>query len=568
MKRLVVWINNLRFRKKLRLAFFITTAIPIFLLGIITYKLSVNSLNLQMNSSMRDSAKNMQYIISQKLNQYIDATSEILADDDFIRYAKSAYDSVAYFDSVESKRINDILGILGINSNSLEIYKPPSGNSEEELSIYNDLASNFRNNSGGIVFLTEDDGFSINRQIVDFYTGESVGYLKVYVETKNFFKEYMTMNYDQYGISVIDSSGMVIYKNIHISESGVIPVEYIADNPSPVSYHGRKYISASGSVDQADWKVTCFILFTSDEIDQILWMVILVSVIAAVLMSALGFVISHQVTSRIDTLTAAMLKVQNGGSLLMNLPKEPHDEIGMLTEIFENMLNSINHYIEQEYKANLRIKESELKALQAQINPHFLYNCLNVINWRAVMNSDYETSHVVMSLSDFYRTALNRGKSEISVRDELKNARAYIDIQLELHNNSFDVAYDIDQSVLDYEIINLTLQPIIENAIEHGIDSVEISVYKNVKGCIKLKVYREKDNIVISVFNTGPSISEKKVEEIFGNQSGGYGIYNVQTRLQNRFGSMYGIKIKGVENGTVCTVTIPAIEFTEEKNEG
>ena len=111
-----------------------------------------------------------------------------------------------------------------------------------------------------------------------------------------------------------------------------------------------------------------------------------------------------------------------------------------------------------------------MTALQAQINPHFLYNSLSLINWKAIEKGNDDISDITLALSNFYRTSLNKGRNTLSIAEEISNVKSYIAIQLIMHDDEFDVDYDIAEEILPYETLNLILQPIVENAIEHGID--------------------------------------------------------------------------------------------------
>lgn len=135
------------------------------------------------------------------------------------------------------------------------------------------------------------------------------------------------------------------------------------------------------------------------------------------------------------------------------------DELGDLTNNLQAMIDEINRLIREDYQTKIELKETQFKALQAQINPHFLYNCLSLINNKALMNNQPEISQMSQLLSVFYRTTLNKGKSETLLQNEIKNVTSYIDIQRLLHDNIFDVMYQIDPNLPEIEVPNLLLQP-------------------------------------------------------------------------------------------------------------
>lgn len=217
------------------------------------------------------------------------------------------------------------------------------------------------------------------------------------------------------------------------------------------------------------------------------------------------------------------------------------------------MILQIKALIEDVYESRLIQKDYEMKALQAQINPHFLYNSLSLINWMALETDQEDIIKITLSLSTFYRTALNKGKNILRVRDEIKNMRSYLDIQLMMHDYEFDVDVQVEEDILDYNILNLILQPLIENAINHGID-----LKTNGRGCIKIIGEKQNDEIVLIVSDNGVGMSNEQAESILTNKSNGYGVKNVNERIKLYYGEQYQLKIESeIGIGTKVKVTIP-----------
>ena len=199
-------------------------------------------------------------------------------------------------------------------------------------------------------------------------------------------------------------------------------------------------------------------------------------------------------------------------------------------------------------------RKSELDALQSQINPHFLYNCLDNMNWYAIMRGDEHSSYVITQLSDYYRTCLNRGRNTITVEEELKNAAAYMNLQLELHDNNFQFEKDIEEGLEEFVTINLMLQPLLENAVKHGVDKLRD---KSAKRLIRLTARREGGDLRFTVYNMGSVIQPQVLRSVFVEKTQGYGLRNVDERIRLLFGEAYGIRIEGTEDGTLCVITIP-----------
>lgn len=233
------------------------------------------------------------------------------------------------------------------------------------------------------------------------------------------------------------------------------------------------------------------------------------------------------------------------------IPEGYQDEIGILTSYVNNMIKETRHKILDVYQSKLKQREYEIKALQAQINPHFLYNTLSAINWYAIRGGNESISRIVMSLSKFYRTALNSGNSLTTIRNETENIQAYVDIQLMIHNNSFDVIYEIDETVMAYSIPALIVQPVVENAIEHGIDHKEDG-----RGKLTIKVLEQGERVVFEIMDNGPGMDEDEIQYLLTNKSKSYGLRNVNKRLKLFFGDEYQLVVK-CDHGTVFNIQIP-----------
>lgn len=278
--------------------------------------------------------------------------------------------------------------------------------------------------------------------------------------------------------------------------------------------------------------------------------ILLIACIA--ILFALIWIFSHTMIKRIYHLNKLMKQVQYG-NMQLDIRSENRDEIGELTNRFGSMLFRINELVTEVYQNKIIQKEAEFKALQAQINPHFLYNTLSIINWKSLKIGATDISHVVTTLSRFYRTSLNRGESMTTVRDELQNTQSFVEIQSVMHDHSFDVSYHIDDEVYQYDTVNLSIQPLVENAIMHGIDQKQ-----NGRGQLIITVRAHKEWIEFVVEDNGPGIPKEIQDDILIKQSKGYGLKNVNERIKLVFGEEYGITVfSEYGQGTAMIMTIP-----------
>lgn len=274
----------------------------------------------------------------------------------------------------------------------------------------------------------------------------------------------------------------------------------------------------------------------------------------------LGPVLSKMLTKGIEQLTENMNQV-NQGSREVTVSSNSEDEIGILIRSFRRMMSEINRLINEVYENKIALKEFELKALQAQINPHFLYNSLSIINWMAIRSNQKEISKVTLALSTFYRTALSRGEDMVTVENCIKNIEAYLEIQLVMHDHDFRIKWKIDDEVKNEKVPKLILQPVVENALEHGLDLKEEG-----EKVLKLSFLEEGDNVLIIVEDNGLGMEQEKAELLVTYQAKGYGLKNVNDRICLLYGEEYAIRIFSKEGvGTRVEIRTPKGGSEHEK---
>ena len=251
----------------------------------------------------------------------------------------------------------------------------------------------------------------------------------------------------------------------------------------------------------------------------------------------LGLFFSRLFTRKIEELTRNMDRV-NHGSREVTVTSDSGDEVGILIRSFRRMMDEINRLIDEVYVNKLSLKEYELKALQAQINPHFLYNTLSAINWMALKGGQKEISRVTLALSAFYRTALSKGEDMVTVENCIRNMEAYLEIQLVMHDNDFTVEWDVDESIKNEKMPKLLLQPVVENALEHGLDEKEEGERK-----LKLSFLDMDQEMLIMVQDNGPGMDQEKADTLVTYQAQGYGLKNVNDRIRLLYGEDYAVRI-------------------------
>jgi two-component system sensor histidine kinase YesM len=234
--------------------------------------------------------------------------------------------------------------------------------------------------------------------------------------------------------------------------------------------------------------------------------------------------------------------------------------IDRLEYSIHNMLDTVKRLVEESYQAKVHEKEAQLYALQAQINPHFLYNTLDTINWMAIKQGTNDISILVDSLAKYFRLVLSKGKDIVTIQEEINLIKVYLDIQRARFGDKYIVEYNISNEVNEYSIPKFTLQPIIENALEHGIQKK-----KDRRGTINIQAEKKDSDIQFIISDNGIGIQQEYLEKILDPPTGainkGYGLYNVHQRLIlfSDNNKAYGLKISSKENvGTTVVITLKA----------
>ncbi len=274
--------------------------------------------------------------------------------------------------------------------------------------------------------------------------------------------------------------------------------------------------------------------------------------------------ITEAITVPITNLTRRVEDITTGDFEVKSPVEAQEIEIQTLSDGFEDMVAKLNNLIMENKKAERRKRHAELELLQAQINPHFLYNTLDTIIWLIEADKKEESIKMVSALSDFFRFCLSRGKDIISLEEEKKHVLSYLAIQKIRYQDRMDYEVQIPEALFDYSIPKLTLQPLVENSIYHGIK------LQREPGVIRVEAHDMDDRIELIVKDNGAGMSEERLAEmkhaIETGEKVGFGLRTVHERMQLLYGEEYGLTISSTEGvGTIISAVIPKIEHREGK---
>ncbi len=286
--------------------------------------------------------------------------------------------------------------------------------------------------------------------------------------------------------------------------------------------------------------------------------VIMACIVSAVIGIFLTLLISNSVTRPIRTLAGVMSGIQNQENLDMYLEPPSNDEVGVLYESFNSMMSRITKLIDDVYETGRKQREAEIKALESQINPHFLYNTLDSVNWLALSAGANDISEIISSLSELLRYSIKNENELIAIKEEKIQLKNYINIQKMCYEDSFDVVFSIDENLMTTKIPKLVLQPLVENSILHGISKISCRGYIEIKGYTK-----GNKKVIITVEDNGQNFDVKYLNNILRldkhiKEKGGHGIRNVDQRIKLHFGEEYGLHYEvSVYGGAKAIVELP-----------
>ena len=359
---------------------------------------------------------------------------------------------------------------------------------------------------------------------------------------------------------------------------------YIADKKGNIIYHPQQQLIYAGlkeekynyledgshiekdaiysvqSLDNCEWKIisVCYIdeMITNkvNHIMKTLFVIFLVVVLFTVIIIRF---FSKLFSNPAKELANAMREFEKDTNNFEFKTIEGTAEITSLTESFEHMVVQIKELVETVRQEEITLRKTELKALQAQINPHFLYNTLDAIAWLCEEERYKDAVEMINSLAKLFRISISRGHELITIEKEMQHAKSYLKIQNFRYKNQFTYSFDVDEECLNYLCNKITLQPIIENAIYHGIDRMVD------EGKINIGIHQKGDTILFTVEDNGVGMTEEQCEEILHKDASdrvGIGIKNVNDRIKIYFGEEYGLTIQSeLDEGTCVTISMPKI---------
>ena len=368
---------------------------------------------------------------------------------------------------------------------------------------------------------------------------------------------------------IIDNSGNIIYHpKLELIYSGIKsePIEKMLTNEHTIVQtldNNEKVNFVVTSSSYSNWKVIGKIYHQdlnsySEALREFFILIILVTLFISLILAAM---IAGSILRPVKSLLKGMSEFQ-AGDLNVQVEVESQNELGILTNTFNTMTQRIKNLIDTNKKVERMKRKSDLDALQAQINPHFLYNTLDSIVWMGEAGKSTEVVKMTSALSKLFRISINKGQEFVTLKQELEHVESYLTIQKMRYGEKLDYIIQVQDTLLPLRIIKIIIQPIVENAIYHGLKKMPG------KGTIKIEVYKEQneneEHLCIDVVDDGVGMDASTVEQLLSgqilskNKSGGVGVYNVDQRIKLYYGESYGLRIQSeMFEGTCVTIRLP-----------
>lgn len=366
---------------------------------------------------------------------------------------------------------------------------------------------------------------------------------------------------------LLDSDGNIVYhpqQQLIYSNLKSENIELIASLPDGTHVE-ENVIYSIETLNGSHWRVVG-VSFVQELITDSLWelgrIIIFVGLLILIVMAVISFILSKVVSRPIRTFAEEMEQFEQNTADFTYEPVGGVREVRILSESFSHMVKKLQDLMGTIKDEQQNLRKTELRALQAQINPHFLYNTLDSISWMTERGKKDEVVEMVNALATLFRISISKGHELIPIRNEIQHAESYLQIQSYRYKNQFSYEFNVEEDCLDYLCNKITLQPIIENAIYHGINGLVDG------GRITITVKSQDDNIVMTVEDNGNGMTDEQIETIMNKDRSdktGIGIKNVNDRLKIYFGNEYGITIHSeLDEGTKVIILMPKVKEASE----
>ncbi|WP_179215465.1 sensor histidine kinase [Paenibacillus sp. MY03] len=589
-------LNNIKLRNKLLICYGSLMIFAVSMVGLLTYQKIQSYIYNQSSKSYSQTLDQVVMNIDYKMNTHQELLSPYITNHKFIAALNTIYYSPAdytyqYFDNLRSifeleRRYPSIKNIIIYKKNNtipdIGTYPDKPSISDAEHTIIdisyaerNDWYQKYFTNLdetdlAGLIALSNASIWTVNdsRTLISiikpimYNNDQLVGIVEMQLKIKDIFQDGMFSEHslEEFFYMMNDDGDIQFQSKPEMRPIAAPSGNPMFDNKSSGSWltegNPSKKLVLYQTNRQSGWRYVLEVpmdslMLSAQSIRNFTVAILIGSILISILLT---LAISRVLSSRISLLAKHMEK-QEDLTLEIGPSVDGRDEIGMLMRNYNRMIKRIRELIEELRTSQQLQKESEIKSLQAQINPHFLYNTLATINWMAADNETKKIMDMVNNLATFYRLSLNSGKEYLRINEEVRHVQTYVEIQKIRLEDMINVTFDIEDKILAFHTLKLILQPFVENAILHGAEHKEGTTNIVIKGYLS----HEEQCVIFEIIDDGIGMNMPTHNQYVNH--GGYGIHNVNEKIKLQHGHQYGVRLfsePGV--GTQVVIRIPILE--------
>ncbi|KFN05910.1 HAMP domain-containing protein [Paenibacillus macerans] len=587
-RRLIQRVHDFKIRSKLLASFLLLILVPIALIGTLTYQKSRSLIQEKTNDYTLDLLSEVSKNIELHLVDIDRLYHTVFTNVDVrnaLREANKGFDSQVEYVAA-AKRINHFLDSVIIDRDevqSIQLYslKPYLFQSSDPplTELSREEWRSLQKNEGNLIWMDPEPlvpAVTAGSSVYDMDNLKKSGYFVLHLREKALYSIYGSIQLGKQGeLYIINQGGVIIShgdKELINTRPSAAYIGQVLSGGKQGSFktalNNQNAVVNYRMIGETGWRIVSVIPATEYENLSILlknWMLVLFAIFITVAV-ILSYIVSNSISKPIRQLSAVMKNVE-GARLDARFVYNSRNEIGLLSRNFNRMVDRINHLVNKVYQEELLKQQSQLKYLMFQINPHFLFNTLETINWLARIQGAPEVGKLSKALGDLMREGI-KGKDFIPLVSEIGNVEKYVYIQKHRFGDKFEVDTDIDPNALSLSVPRFILQPLVENAIVHGL---ELAMDK---GFIEIRGYFEQGRLLLTVSDNGGGMEPAKLEEIRSVLDGGpadtagIGLLNVHQRIQLHYGKEYGLRVdSSCGEGTEITITLPGIPGMTGRNE-
>ncbi|QGQ96046.1 sensor histidine kinase [Paenibacillus psychroresistens] len=585
-------LQNMRIRNKIFIIYIPLILLPLFIVIYTSNHILTSSIFGKTQKNIHDESKLITTRIAGILsnaNIYINIlTIEInniyeennITSNDPVELVKSSnqiHNAIAYHTQLFQEI--DYAAFIDINSRVIS----PAASSGDFIGLFNkDIMKTLQKNktTSNVWFAMQKRDYLVNdsnrpiitlgKRVVSTETGQTLGFLIVNINEDTISSIFPAISSSSKGYFIVDQQGIVVSSSHN--EDVLKPagdnelIQWMHDGDTvhkEVEIKGELNLLTQNTIEGFDWKLINQIQVSELTHDTYVNTLVIVGVgvicIGIAFLSV--FFLSKLIANPIIKLTRLAKEVKRG-NLDVTFKSEASDEVGILASVFDAMIEKVRELLRTIKSEQKKKREYEFNLIQSQIQPHFLYNTIETINMFIRLDMKENALKTTEALVSFYRISLSKGNNIIRIKEEIRLIESYLSIQAFRYVDYMDYTIDIDEEILEYDIPKLTLQPLVENAIYHGLK------IKNSKGSLAIRGYRSNNFIIIEVHDNGVGMSASKINEILeqsseSNDKINFGVSSVSDRIKLFYGDNSGLKIESVQ-GDFTKITI-FLEIKEMK---